>query len=113
MWHRRVESVQATAPQPEREAQVEAGSPDKTATTCSPRRGRHPVRDDGYKYGANGTGVCTDLVQATVAAWSSLSYTSDPASPLRSVNDGAIHSGTTSRPTGRPAVPARSHSHRL
>ncbi|MGW0562910.1 hypothetical protein ACWDZ4_20380 [Streptomyces sp. NPDC003016] len=47
---------------------------------------------DGYQYGADGIGVRADLVQAILDAWARISPTGDPASPLHSVNDGAINS---------------------
>ncbi|MFJ9378997.1 hypothetical protein [Streptomyces sp. NPDC101455] len=47
---------------------------------------------EGYRYGADGIGVRADLVQAVIDAWARISLTGDPASPLHSVNNGAIYS---------------------
>ncbi|MEU0937639.1 hypothetical protein [Embleya sp. NPDC005971] len=46
---------------------------------------------DGYAYPSHGPGVRVDLIEAVLAAWARISPTGDPATTLRSVNDGALN----------------------
>jgi hypothetical protein len=53
--------------------------------------GDEPMRSE-YVYAANGVGVRKDLVDAVLARWTVISPTGDPATTLRSVNDGMLNS---------------------
>jgi hypothetical protein len=52
--------------------------------------GDTPMRDE-YRYSATGVGVHRDVIQAVLQAWASISPNGDPATTLRSVNDGHIN----------------------
>ncbi|MGW4505877.1 hypothetical protein ACWENO_14685 [Streptomyces sp. NPDC004436] len=47
-------------------------------------------RLDGYVYNAGGVGVRRDLIDAVLAAWTSISMVGDPAVALRSVDSATI-----------------------
>lgn len=46
---------------------------------------------DGYIYSANGYGVREDLVSAVLIAWARMAPDGDPATTLKSVNDGLLN----------------------
>lgn len=46
---------------------------------------------DGYAYSATGVGVRQDAIEAVLRAWASIAPGGDPATTLRSVNDGCIN----------------------